>query len=325
MAKLTMVQAINQGLMQEMEHDKTVVVLGEDVGKDGGVFRVTEGLLDRFGEKRVIDTPLAESAIVGCSIGMAANGLKPVAEVQFSGFLYYAYHQLEAHASRIRNRSRGRFTCPMVVRAPYGGGIRALEHHSESKEAIYAHTPGLKVVMPSTPYDAKGLLISSIRDPDPVIFLEPKRIYRSVKQEVPDDSYEIPLGKANIIKEGSGCTLVSWGATMKACLEAVEELEKDGKSIEVIDLRTISPLDEQTIIESVKKTGRLVIAHEAHRMLGLGAEISAVVNERCLLSLEAPIVRVTGYDIIFPLFELENEYLPSVKRIIDGVNTALSF
>lgn len=324
-----MVQALNQAMLQEMDRDNSVVILGEDVGKDGGVFRVTDGLYERHGEQRVMDTPLAESAIVGTAIGMAVYGLKPVAEVQFSGFLYYAYHQLEAHASRIRNRSRGRFTCPLVVRAPYGGGIRALEHHSESKEAIYAHTPGLKVVIPSNPYDAKGLLIAAIRDPDPVIFLEPKRVYRSIKQEVPDEPYEIPLGKAAIVQEGANCTVVSWGAMIKTCKEAIDQMQQqgqlDGKSIELIDLRTISPFDEETIVASVKKTGRLVIVHEAHKLLGMGAEISAVVNETCILSLEAPIVRVTGYDIVFPLYELENEYLPSAKRIIGGIRQVLDY
>ncbi|MBS3145464.1 alpha-ketoacid dehydrogenase subunit beta [Candidatus Woesearchaeota archaeon] len=321
--KLNMVEAINLALKQEMKKDGNVIVLGEDVGVDGGVFRVTEGLLKLYGEKRVLDTPLAESGIIGTSIGMAAYGLKPVAEVQFSGFMYPGFDQLISHASRIRNRSRGMFSCPMVVRAPYSGGIRALEHHSESMEAIYVHTPGLKVVIPSRPYDAKGLLISSIRDPDPVIFLEPKRVYRAIKEEVPEEEYTLPLGKCNVVKEGNEITVVSYGAMMKLVLEAVEKLEN--VSAEVIDVRTLSPLDDETIINSVKKTGRCVIVHEAPRSCGFAAEIIARINEKALLSLEAPVKRITGYDTVIPLAKLENEYLPSVKRIMHGIEEVLSF
>src|SRR5664279_1871328 len=276
MARLNLVQAIDQALLQEMEADDQVVVLGEDVGRDGGVFRVTEGLVERFGEERVIDTPLAESGIVGVSIGMALAGYRPVAEIQFSGFSYPAYDQLVSHASRMRNRSRGRWTVPMVVRMPYGGGIRALEHHSESMEAVFAHVPGLKVVIPSDPYEAKGLLAGAIADPDPVIFMEPKRIYRAVKMEVPEERYVLPLGEARIVREGSDCTVIAWGAHVRTVLAAAEELAgDDGYDVEVIDVRSLSPFDAETILESVNKTGRAVVVHEAPRTGGFGAEISA--------------------------------------------------
>jgi len=321
--KLNMVEAINLALKQEMKKDKDVIILGEDVGIDGGVFRVTEGLLKLYGEKRVIDTPLSEAGIIGISIGMAAYGLKPVAEVQFSGFMYPGFDQLISHASRIRNRSRGRFSCPMVVRTPYSGGIKALEHHSESMEALYVHTPGLKVVIPSKPYDAKGLLISAIRDPDPVIFLEPTRVYRAIKEEVPEKEYTLPLGKCNLVKEGNEITVVSYGAMMKLVLEAVEKLEN--VSAEVIDVRTLSPLDDDTIINSVKKTGRCIVINEGPKSCGFAAEIIARINEKALLSLEAPIKRITGYDTIIPLAKLEDEYLPSVKRIMHGIEEVLSF
>jgi len=321
--KLNMVEAINLALKQEMKKDKDVLVLGEDVGIDGGVFRVTEGLLKLYGEKRVIDTPLSESGIIGISIGMAVYGLKPVAEVQFSGFMYPGFDQLISHASRIRNRSRGRFSCPMVVRTPYSGGIKALEHHSESMEALYVHTPGLKVVIPSGPYDAKGLLISAIRDPDPVIFLEPTRVYRAIKEDVPEKEYALPLGKCNLVKEGNEITVVSYGAMMKLVLEAVEKLEN--VSAEVIDVRTLSPLDDETIINSVKKTGRCVVVNEGPRSCGFAAEIIARINEKALLSLEAPVKRITGYDTIIPLAKLEDKYLPSVKRIMHGIEEVLSF
>jgi len=321
--KLNMVEAINLALKQEMKKDKDVLVLGEDVGIDGGVFRVTEGLLKLYGDKRVIDTPLSESGIIGTSIGMAVYGLKPVAEVQFSGFMYPGFDQLISHASRIRNRSRGRFSCPLVVRTPYSGGIRALEHHSESMEALYVHTPGLKVVIPSRPYDAKGLLISAIRDPDPVIFLEPTRVYRAIKEEVPEKEYTLPLGKCNLVKEGNEITVVSYGAMMKLVLEAVEKLEN--VSAEVVDVRTLSPLDDETIINSVKKTGRCVIVNEGPKSCGFAAEIIARINEKALLSLEAPVKRITGYDTIIPLAKLEDKYLPSVKRIMHGIEEVLSF
>jgi pyruvate dehydrogenase E1 component beta subunit len=311
---INMVQAINLALHQEMKRDPNVIVLGEDVGIDGGVFRVTDGLLKQFGAQRVIDTPLAELGIVGTSVGMAITGMKPVAEIQFSGFAYGAFDQLISHASRIRNRTRGNLSCPMVLRMPYGGGIRALEHHSESMEAIYAHTPGLKVVMPSSPYEAKGLLTAAIRDPDPVIYMEPKRLYRAVKEKVPEKDYLIPLGKANIVNEGSDVTIISWGSMMLTTLQAFQQFSSK-ISIEIIDLRTPYPIDMETILNSVKKTGRCIIVHEAPQTCGVGAEIAAQIVDKALLNLKAPVKRVTGYDTIFPLYKLENDYLPSVKRI----------
>ncbi len=324
MAVLNMVQAINLALKQEMQKDKTVIVLGEDVGKNGGVFRVTEGLWQEFGDERVIDTPLAESAIVGTSTGMAINGMKPVAEIQFDGFSIPTLDQLINHASRMRNRSRGRFHVPMVIRIPYGGGIRALEHHSDSPETHFVHTPGLKVVVPSNPYDAKGLLISAIRDPDPVIFFEPKRVYRAIKQEVPEREYTIPIGKANVTQEGNDVTVIAWGAMVKTVNEAVEKISEK-YSVEVIDVRTLSPLDSETIVNSVKKTGRTVIVHEAPKTLGFGAELVALMNEKALLNLEAPVVRVAGYDVVTPLPKLEKFYLPDADRIVKGIEQVTNF
>lgn len=325
MPNLNIVDAVNMALKQEMRRDPRVVVLGEDVGRNGGVFRVTVGLLEEFGENRVIDTPLAESGIVGTAIGMALYGLRPVAEIQFMDFSYSALDQFISHASKLRNRSRGRYTCPMVVRMPYGGGIRAPEHHSESTEAIFIHTPGLKVVIPSTPYDAKGLLISAIRDPDPVIFLEPKKIYRAIKGEVPEKEYTIPLGKANIMKEGKDVTIISWGAMIPMCIKAAELMEEKGVETEIIDLRTVSPFDGDTIIQSAKKTGRVVIVHEAARTCGLGAEIVAQINEKALLSLQAPVERVTGFDTAFPLLKNELRYLPNENRVIKAIEKVMAF
>lgn len=326
MAKMTMVQAINLALMQEMEKDDDVMVLGEDVGKDGGVFRVTDGLLDKFGAERVMDTPLAESGIAGFSIGMALHGLKPVCEMQFSGFSYYAMHQLEAHAARLRGRSLGRFHVPMVLRAPYGGGVRALEHHSESREAYFAHTPGLKMVIPSTPRNARALLVSAIRDPDPVIFFEPKALYRAFREEVPDDEETLPIGKSRIAREGKDVTVISYGATLHWVLEAAEKLkDKDGIEVEVIDLLTVSPLDDELFTESARKTGRVVVAHEAPRSFGAGAEVIARLVEKSFLYLEAPIKRVTGFDIVIPLFQREMDYLPGVERVIQGIRETLDF
>ncbi|MBI2107350.1 alpha-ketoacid dehydrogenase subunit beta [Candidatus Woesearchaeota archaeon] len=321
MTKLNLVEALNLALHQEMEKDNSVLVLGEDVGIDGGVFRVTEGLYKKYGKDRVIDTPLAEPGIVGTSIGLAVNGFKPIAEIQFSGFIYSAFDQIISHAARIRNRSRGRFTCPLVVRAPYCGGIKALEHHSESMENIFIHTPGLKVVIPSTPSDAKGLLISAIRDPDPVIFYEPKRIYRAIKEEVNEKEYTIPIGKAKIVKEGNDVTVISWGAMVRECLIAAE---KSNVNCEVIDLRTLKPLDIDTIINSVKKTGRVVVVHEAPKTSGFGAEIISLINEKALLNLEAPVKRVTGFDTVFPYAKMENKYLPD-ERIEKGIKEVLEF
>ena len=324
MTKMNMVEALNLALNQEMKKDKDVIVLGEDVGVDGGVFRVTDGLYKKFGENRIIDTPLSESGIVGTSIGLAVYGLKPIAEIQFSGFMYPAFDQLISHVSRIRNRSRGRYKCHIVVRAPFSGGIKALEHHSESMEAIYVHIPGLKVVIPATPYDAKGLLISAIRDPDPVIFLEPKRVYRAIKEEVPEKEYTIPLGKAKIMKEGKDVTVISWGAMVRECMES-SELLKGKVDLEIINLRTLSPVDIDTIINSVQKTGRVVIVHEAPRTNGFGAEISALINERALLNLNAPVKRITGFDTIIPLGKLEDYYLPDEKKIAKGVLEVMKF
>lgn len=321
MTALNMVEAINLALKQEMKKNKEVLVLGEDVGVDGGVFRVTEGLLKMF-PGRVFDVPLAESAIVGTSIGLACAGFKPVAEIQFEGFTLPAFDQIVNHAARMRNRSRGRFTCAMVIRSPIGGGIKALEHHSDSPETYYVHTPGIKVVMPSTPYDAKGLMISAIRDLDPVIFFEPKRLYRAIKQEVPEKEYSIPLGKASIVQEGSDLTLISYGATVRECEQAIE-IVKEHISVELIDLRTLSPLDTETILNSVKKTGRVVIAHEAQRTLGLAAEIGMRIQEQALLYLKAPIERVTGYDIIVPLAKLEDYYFVDEKRIAQAMEKVM--
>ena len=325
MAKRNLVEAINSGLIVEMERDPSVVVLGEDVGKEGGVFRVTDGLQVKFGPNRAFDTPLAESGIVGVSIGMAVKGLRPVAEIQFEGFLYLAMDQIMNHAARIRTRSRGRFTCPLVIRSPWGGGIRAPEHHSDSPEALFAHTPGIKVVIPSTPYDAKGLLISAIRDPDPVLFFEPKRIYRAIREEVPDGEYTVPIGQAKVIREGKDITIISWGAMIREVLRAAEAAEKEGIKAEIIDLRTISPLDENTFLESVRKTGRVVVVHEAPPTCGVGAEIIARINEKALLSLQAPVARVTGFDTVMPLMKLENHFLPSPERILAGIRKVMTF
>lgn len=323
MAKLTMVEALNLALKQEMKKDKNVLVLGEDVGVDGGVFRVTEGLYKMF-PSRVFDTPLAESGIVGTSLGLAACGFRPVAEMQFEGFIMPAFDQIVNHVSRIRNRSRGRFTCPMVIRSPIGGGVKALEHHSDNPEAFFAHIPGIKVVIPSTPYDAKGLLVSAIRDQDPVIFFEPKRLYRAIKQEVPEKEYTIPIGKARVVAEGTDVTIISYGTMVRECEQAMEIL-KGHVSVELIDLRTLRPLDVDTIIASVKKTGRVVVVHEAQKTGGVGAEIVALINEHAILSLNAPMERVTGPDVIVPLPKLEEYYVIDEKRIAEAVEKVVNF
>ncbi|MEF8843590.1 MAG: alpha-ketoacid dehydrogenase subunit beta [Haloarculaceae archaeon] len=322
---LTLVQAVRDGLYGEMERDEDVIVLGEDVGKNGGVFRATQGLYDEFGEDRVIDTPLAESGIVGTSIGMAAYGLRPVPEIQFMGFIYPAFDQIVSHAARLRTRSRGRFTCPMVVRAPYGGGIRAPEHHSESKEAFFVHEPGLKVVVPSTPHDTKGLLASAIRDPDPVIFLEPKLIYRAFREEVPDETYTVPLGQAATRREGDDVSVFTWGAMTRPTLDAADSLAEEGIECDVVDLRTLSPLDEDAIVESFERTGRACVVHEAPKTGGLAGEITATIQEEALLYQEAPIERVTGFDTPVPLYALEDYYLPEPARIEDGIRRAYEF
>jgi len=320
MAKLTMVQAINLALAQEMEKDGRVLVLGEDVGLDGGVFRVTEGLIQRFGPQRVLDTPLAEAGIVGMAIGMAIYGLRPVAEIQFSGFIYQAFHQIENHMARMRWRSQGRFTVPMVLRAPYGGGVRALEHHSESREAYWAHTPGLKVVIPSGPANARALLVAAIRDPDPVIFYEGKAIYRAFREEVPEEEQVLDIGKAQVVRAGTDVTLISYGAMMRPTLAAADTLARDhGINAEVIDLLTLMPLDEEPIAASVQKTGKAAIVHEAPASYGAGAEIAARIMQKAFFYLEKPIERIAGFDVVIPLFSRENAYLPSAGRIVRRV------
>ena len=319
MAEVALVEAVTMALAWEMAHDDTVVVFGEDVGINGGVFRATAGLQEKFGKERVSDTPLAENMIAGMSVGMAAQGLKPVAEIQFMGFIYPVVDQMISHAGRMRTRTRGRLTCPMVLRAPYGGGIHAPEHHSESTEALFAHMPGIRVVIPSSPGRAYGLLLASIRDPDPVVFLEPKRIYRSYKEEVDDDGEELPLDMIYTLRDGTDITLVAWGAMIKETLEAGEELERQGVSAEVIDVATIYPLDMEGILESVERTGRCVIVHEAPRHCGVGAEIAAELAEKAFMHLLAPIRRVTGFDTVMPLFRMEKQYMPSTKRIVKTV------
>ncbi len=322
---LTLVRAIREGLYTEMERDDRVVVLGEDVAENDGVFRATEGLADEFGSDRIMDTPLAESGIIGTSVGMAMRGLRPVPELQFMGFVYPAFDQLVNHAARIRTRSRGRYTCPLTVRIPYGGGIRAPEHHSESTEAFFAHQPGLKVVVPSTPYDAKGLLASAIEDPDPVLFLEPKLIYRSFKREVPDERYTVPIGEANVLREGTDVAVFTWGAMTRPTMEAAETLADDGIDCHVIDVRSIYPLDEDAIVEAFKRTGRAVVVHEAPQTAGMAAELTSMIQEEAIVYQEAPIGRVTGYDTPFPLYALEDYYLPSAARIEEGVREAVEF
>ncbi|MFH1409609.1 MAG: alpha-ketoacid dehydrogenase subunit beta [Nanoarchaeota archaeon] len=322
MTKLHMVGALNQAHFQLMEQDDKIVVLGEDVGVDGGVFRVTDGLIKKFPD-RVFDTPLAEAGIVATSVGMAINGLRPIAEIQFSGFSYQAFYHIKQHLARFRQRSDGTFTLPMVVRAPCAGGIHALEHHSESPESFYIHCLGVKVVMPSGPYNAKGLLAAAVKDPDPVIFLEPKSIYRSFKEEVPDELYEVPLSDANIVREGSQLTLVTWGAMLRKSMEALEQI-KD-VDVEVIDLRTLWPFDIDKVLQSVKKTGRAVIVQEAPKTLGLAAEIAARIQEEAMLHLEAPIIRVTAPDVPFPQYALEDYFMPNTKRIMNGIRKAMDF
>jgi len=324
MAKMNLVQAINSTLAYEMERDSRIVILGEDVGVNGGVFRVTDGLAAKFGSERVQNTPLDESGIMGIAIGLALGGMIAVPEIQFEGFLGPAYDQLVNHAGRMRTRSRGRFTVPMTVRVPVGGGIHAPELHSDSPEAIYSHHPGLKVVMPCTPYDAKGLLLSALRDPDPVVFFEPKRVYRSFIEEVPEEEYLIPIGEAKVVTEGEDITVVTWGAPVFQALEAMDQLPDD-VSVELIDLRTCYPIDIDTIAASVEKTGRCVVVHEAPKTAGLGAEISALIQERCFLHLEAPVQRVTGFDTIMPYYKLELEYLPEAPRIKKSIQECLAY
>ncbi|MHC4695363.1 MAG: alpha-ketoacid dehydrogenase subunit beta [Planctomycetota bacterium] len=326
MPQMTMVAALNRAMDDALRMDDTVVLLGQDIGRDEGVFRVTAELLKKYGDKRVLDTPLAEGAIVGGAIGLALYGLKPVAEMQFSGFAYQGFHQVEQHVSRFYNRTRGRFEMAMVIRMPYGGGIRAIEHHSESREAYYAHTPGLQMVIPSGPRNARALLLQSIRSPDPVIFFEPKAVYRSFKEEVPEEPETMPIGRANVAREGSDITLISYGAMMRPTLEAAEDLaEIDGASAEVIDLLTVSPLDTETIVQSVAGTGRAVVIHEGPRTCGIGAEVVARIVEKVLMHLEAPIRRITGYDVQFPYFAREQAYMPNADRIAHAAREVLAF
>ena len=325
MAVHNIIESVNLALKEEMKRDDRVIVLGEDVGVNGGVFRATVGLLEEFGDNRVIDTPLSENGIVASALGMAVNGLRPVAEIQFMGFVYYILNHIICHAARLRNRTRGRITAPLVIRVPYGAGIRAPEHHSESTEALFTQIPGIKVVVPSTPKDTKGLLTSAIRDPDTVIFLEPKRIYRAIKEDIPEEEYTIPLGKARMVKEGKDITVICWGAMVRVVETVSEEAEKENVDIEIIDLRTLSPLDKDTIITSVEKTGRALVVHEAPKTCGLGAEIAALINEKALLSLNAPVLRVTGQDIAVPLAKGEDYYIPSVDRILQGLKKIINF
>jgi pyruvate dehydrogenase E1 component beta subunit len=326
MPKLTMVQAINLGLHQEMAKDDAVVVLGEDVGRDGGVFRVTEGLFDKFGPQRVIDTPLAEAGILGTSIGMAIAGLRPVCEMQFDGFSYLMLAQLEGHAGRYRSRTQGQHSVPLVVRMPYGGGVRALEHHSEAREASYAHFPGVKVVIPSGPRNARALIVAAIRDPDAVVFLEPKRSYRAFREEVPEDEEVLEIGKAQLMREGDDLTVITWGAMLRPTLAALEDLgQRRHAGIELIDLLTISPMDVETIAASVRKTGRCVVVAEHPRSFGVASEVVAHINDRALMWLEAPIRRITGYDVVTPYFGREQSYIPSAGRIRRAIEETLDF
>jgi len=326
MAKLNMVKALNLALLEEMERDPDVVIIGEDVAVDGGVFRVTEDLHRRFGGRRVIDSPLAEAGIIGASIGMALYGLKPISEIQFSGFAFQCFHQIENHAARYRQRSQGRFHCQMVMRMPYGGGVRALEHHSESEEQFYAHIPGLKMVIPSGPRTARALLVAAIRDPDPVVFFEHKALYHASKEEVPDETEVMPIGRAQIAREGRRLTLIAYGAMLRVALEVADTLQaEDGVEAEVLDLLTISPLDHETLAASVGKTGRAVIVHEAARSFGPAAEIATSIMEGAFLSLEAPIRRVTSYDVPFPGFAREKANVPDVARVLTAARETLAY
>lgn len=324
MPMMNIVQAVNNALQEEMRRDDRVLVLGEDVGRNGGVFRCTEGLLDEFGPERVIDTPLAESAIIGTSIGMALKGLIPVPEIQFLDFIYPAFDQIVSEAAKMRYRSGGSYSVPIVIRTPFGGGIKGGLYHSQSSETYFCHTPGLKVVAPSTPYDTKGLLIASIRDPDPVLFLEPKRLYRAFKEDVPEDDYTVPISNAKVRQEGKDVSVLSYGYMARVCQEAAEKASERGISVEFIDLRTLVPLDIDMILNSIKKTGRVLIAHEAPKLLGYGAEISAIIAEKAIDYLRGPIMRVAGYDTPFP-YTLENEYIPSEDQIIAGIENLMSY
>ena len=324
-AQLTMIQAINQALKTALENDETTVILGEDVGKNGGVFRATEGLFEEFGDERVIDTPLSESGIIGTSVGLAVNGYKPIAEIQFMGFIYPAYDQIMTHVSRIRMRSMGHYSVPMVIRAPYGAGIRAPEIHSDSTETLFTHMPGMKVVCPATPYAAKGLLLAAIEDPDPVLFMEPMRSYRAFREDVPLEKYTLEIGKGRLVNEGEDVTLIAWGAMVPIIEQAAKKAEEQGISCDVIDLQTLYPLDIDLIAESAQKTGRVVIVHEANRTNGLGSEIVSVINDHAFLYLRAPIERVTAVDVPVPMCALEHHYLPTVERVLKSINDVVNF
>ncbi|MED1949292.1 alpha-ketoacid dehydrogenase subunit beta [Brevibacillus centrosporus] len=326
MAQMTMVQAITDAMRVELKRDETVLVFGEDVGKNGGVFRATEGLQSEFGEQRVFDTPLAESGIGGLAVGLSINGFRPVAEIQFFGFVFETFDAIASQATRMRYRSGGRFHSPVTFRSPFGGGVKTPELHADSLEGLMLQTPGLKVIIPSNPYDAKGLLISAIRDNDPVVFLEHMKLYRSFRQEVPEGDYSIPLGKANVVKEGTDATIITYGAMVHTSLKAAEEIEKArGAKVEVIDLRTISPLDIDTIVESVKKTNRAIVVQEAQKTSGVAAEIITQINERAILHLEAPVLRITSPDTVYPFAQAEDVWLPDVKRVVDGLTQVLDF
>jgi len=326
MAHMTMVKALNLALREALQEDGTTLIIGQDVGQDEGVFRVTEGLLRDFGADRVVDFPVAESAIVGLGVGLCIAGFKPICEMQFSGFGYHGFHQVESHASRFRNRTRGRFTCPMVIRMPYGGGIRAIEHHSESREAIWAHLPGLKLVIPSGPRNARALLRASILDPDPVMFYEPKACYRAFKEEVPDEPETMEIGRAEVVRSGSDVTIISYGASMRPVIEGADELDEEYNiDAELIDLLSLVPLDTETIMQSIRKTGRCVVVHEAPRNCGPAAEIIARIVENSLMYLEAPIERVTGYDLVLPFFNNERPYMPDAQKVVTAARKVVDF
>ncbi len=323
--RMTLIQAITDGLGTMLEEDERVLLLGEDIGKNGGVFRATDGLQERFGPERVMDTPLSESGIIGTSVGLAVNGFKPIAEMQFLGFVYPAYEQIMTHVSRIRMRTMGRYTVPMVIRAPYGAGIRAPEIHSDSVEALFTHMPGIKVVCPSSAHDAKGLLIASIEDPDPVLFLEPLKLYRSVRDDVPEGKYMIEIGKGKKVKDGNDVTLIAWGAMVQVAMKAAEQAEREGISCDVIDLRTLYPIDREIIAESVQRTGRAVIVHEAHETGGVGNDIVSIINDYSFLYLKSPIERITGFDVPVPFFALEEHYLPTPARVYQAIKKTVHF
>ncbi|WP_042350867.1 alpha-ketoacid dehydrogenase subunit beta [Bacillus massiliigorillae] len=324
--KLNILQAITEAMDQKLQQDERVMLMGEDIGVNGGVFRATEGLQAKYGANRVIDTPLAESGIIGSSIGLALNGMLPLVEIQFLAFIYPGFEQLVTHAARMRYRTRGQFTIPLTIRTPYGAGIRGPELHSESVETFFAHTPGLKVVVPSNPYDAKGLLISAIEDPDPVIFMEPTKLYRAFKEDVPEELYRVPIGQAKVVQEGSDLTIFAWGTMLREALQAAKKIETEkGWKCEVVDLRTLYPLDKETILQSIKKTGRAVVIHEAHKTAGLGAEIISLINDEALIYLKAPIKRIAGFDVPVPPFSVENDFMPTVERMKQGIIETISF